>query len=951
MPPSPALLLLLPYVLSTAISAAVAAYCWRRRARPGVAAFAVVAASEAFWTLGFLFELASPGLRGKLFWDNVQYLPVALIPVGFLAFAHGFSGRTPRHPRRVYAALALPLLALAALAFTDPLHGLIRAGTRPVTAPFAPLEYGFTWVEGAAGVYIYLLEAAALAVLAAEWMRTHPFYRAQVNLVAAGMLIPVVGSVLTLTVLAKSPYRDLTPYTFAAGNLVIAWGLFRRRLFDVVPVARHAVVESLSDAVYVLDASGRVVDLNPAARASSRLPDALGRPAGEVLPLPPALAAGLHAAGAADQDVADDDAPDGGALQLGVHPLHGPRGERWGSVVVLRDIAERKRAEAELRRSRDQLEAVVGERTAALVEANAQLLGEVAARREAGEALRASEESLRQIAENSTELFWLLEMDRSVAYLSPAFERMWGMRPGEIRADAFNALRTVDPEHRDAVRAVVEEGYLRPSQATYRVVHPDGTERWVQTRAAPVLDERGAVYRVAGVTADVTERKRMEDQLLHDAFHDPLTDLPNRALFQDRLQHSLELYRRHPDRGFAVLILDLDRFKLVNDSLGHVSGDRLLALVADRLRAAMRDGDTVARFGGDEFALLLDGVPDAGEALRGAERVRAGLAGPFALEGHEIFVTPSIGIAVSGLEVEHPEDMVRRADTAMYRAKELGGARSEVFDRAMHARALERLRLETELRRGLERGELEAAYQPIVALPGGRVAGFEALVRWRHPERGLLAPGAFLEVAEETGLIVAIDRWMLREACTQLRAWRERYAECALRMTVNLSDAQFGHGGLVEFLEQTLDETGVDVDWVRLEITERALVGGAEEALLAELRARGVQMLIDDFGTGYSSLGYLHRLPISALKVDRSFLAGPEPNYAIVGAVVALSHNLGKDVVVEGVERTDQLARLREMGADYAQGYLFSPPVDARAAESLISRCFSGEGWTTADPG
>jgi diguanylate cyclase (GGDEF)-like protein/PAS domain S-box-containing protein len=947
MPPSSALLLL-PYALSTAISAAVAVYCWRRRARPGVAAFAVVAASQAFWTLGFLFELASPGIRGKLFWDNLQYLPVAFIPVGFLAFAHGFSGRTPRHPRLVYAALALPLLVLTVLAFTDPLHGLIRAGTQPVTAPLAPLQYGFTWVFLAAAVYIYVLEGMAIAVLVAGWTRTHPLYRAQVNLVAAGMLIPVLGTVLTLTVLADSPYRDLTPSTFALGNLIIAWGLFHRGLFDVVPLARHAVVESLSDAVYVLDAAGRVVDLNPAARRASGGDDGLGRPAREVLPLPPGLAARLHETGAMSQDV---DAVGGGAVHLGVHPLHGPHGEPWGSVVVLRDIAERKRAEEELRRSRDQLEAVVGERTAALVGANAQLLSEIAARQEAGEALRASEESLRQIAENSSELFWLLELDRSVAYLSPAFERMWGMRPGEIRADAYAALRTVSPEHRDAVRAMVDEGYQRPSQATYRVVHPDGTERWLQTRTAPVLDERGAVYRVAGVTADVTERKRMEDQLLHDAFHDALTGLPNRALFHDRLQHSLELHRRHPDRGFAVMILDLDRFKLVNDSLGHVSGDRLLASVADRLRAAMRDGDTVARFGGDEFAVLLHDVPDAGEALRGAERIRSGLAGAFALEGHELFVTPSIGIALSGGEVESPEDMVRRADTAMYRAKERGGARSEVFDRAMHARALGRLRMETELRQALDRGELEAAYQPIVALPGGRVAGFEALVRWRHPQRGLLAPGAFLEVAEETGLIVAIDRWMLREACGQLHAWRGRYPGCALRMTVNLSDNQFGHGGLVQFLEQTLAETGVDVDWVRLEITERALVGGAEETLLAELRARGVQMLIDDFGTGYSSLAYLHRLPISALKVDRSFLAGAEPNYVIVGAVVALAHNLEKEVVVEGVERTDQLARLVEMGADYAQGYLFSPPVDAQAAESLISRCFSGEGWTAAAGG
>jgi diguanylate cyclase (GGDEF)-like protein/PAS domain S-box-containing protein len=934
MHPSTALLLL-PYALSTAISAAVAAYCWRRRARPGVAAFAAVAGGEAFWTLGFIFEVVSPGQPAKLFWDNLQFLPVPLITVGFLAFAHGFSGRPVRHPRRVYGALALPMLALAVLAFTDPLHGLIRAETLPVTTPLGPLSYRFTWLVGAVGVYVYLIQAAAVAVLAAGWMRTHPLYRTQVNLVIAGMLVPVLGTVLTLTVLRDSAWRDLSPWTFAIGNLVIAWGLFRRRLFDVVPVARHAVVESLSDAVYVLDAGGRVVDLNPAAHRAAALADggALGRPAGEVLPLPPEVVARLHENGGAGVDVSTG-GPEGGPVHLGVHPLHGPHGEPWGSVVVLRDIADAKRAEKELRGSRDRLEAVVGERTAALVSAN--------------DALRASEESLRQIAENSREVFWLMERDGRLAYLSPGFERMWGIPPEEI-PDAFSALRAVAPEDRAAVQAMLDEGHVRPSEATYRLVHPDGSQRWLHTRAAPVHDERGDAYRVAGVTEDVTERKRMQDQLLHDAFHDALTGLANRALFQDRLQHSLDLSRRHPDRAFAVMILDLDRFKLVNDSFGHVAGDHLLVDVAGRLRARMRDGDTVARFGGDEFALLLEDVADAGEALREAERIAAALAEPFALQGHEVFVTPSIGLALSGAGVDGPEELVRRADTAMYRAKELGGARCEVFDRAMHARALARLRLETELRRALERGEMEAAFQPIVSLPGGRVAGFEALVRWRHPQRGVLAPGAFMEVAEETGLIVAIDRWVLREACTRLRGWRERYPARNLYVTVNLSGNQFTHGGLVEFLEQTLAETGVQVDGVRLEITERALVGRTEQAVLGELRARGVQMLIDDFGTGYSNLGYLHRLPISALKVDRSFLGGGEPNYAIVGAVLALARNLGKDVVVEGVERADQLARLVEMGAGCAQGYLFSPPVEAHAAEPLLFLRFQGAGWVPMD--
>jgi diguanylate cyclase (GGDEF)-like protein/PAS domain S-box-containing protein len=945
MSPSHIALLLLPYLLSTAISAAVAGYCWRRRERPGVLAFALVAACEALWTLGVIFEVASPTLAGKLFWDNLQYLPMGIIPVGFLAFADDFSGRSPRRPFAVYAALAAPLLLLTLLAFSDPWHHLIRAGVQPLGAPFSPVLYGFTWVEGAAGIYIYLVQLWAFAVLAAGWVRAHSFYRIQINLVAAGLAIPVLGSILTLTVLSGSALRDLSPYTFAAGNLVIAWGLFRRGLFDVVPVARHAVVESLTDAVYVLDAAGRVVDLNAAARVGMNGSGAaLGRPARQVLPLPGEVLEGLHNGAAGEQDVVTT-GPDAGAMQLGVHPVSGPHGERWGSVVVLRDIAQRKLAEETLRRSRDELEAVVSERTAALLHVNAQLLAEIAGRQEASEALRVSEQSLRQITENSNELFWLLESDRRVAYLSPGFERMWGMDRARIMHDTTVALDAVAPEDRAAMQAMVEEGYHRPAEATYRVIHPDGSERWLKSRAAPVLDAEGRLYRVAGVTEDVTERKRMEDQLLHDAFHDSLTGLPNRALFQDRLQHSLDLFRRHPDRGFAVMILDLDRFKLVNDSFGHLPGDRLLAAVADRLRGRMREGDTVARFGGDEFALLIDDVPDAGEAMRAAERVQAELWDPFTLEGQSLYVTPSIGIALSGPEVESPEDLVRRADTAMYRAKELGGARCELFDREMHARALLRLRTETELRQALQREEFEVFYQPIIAVQDGHVAGYEALVRWRHPERGLLLPAEFLESAEETGLVVTLDRWVLRQACLQLRLWRDRYPASELRVTVNLSAKQFAHPGLLAHIQATLSETRVDVDWLRVEITEGALVGRAEEKLLTDLRAHGVQMLIDDFGTGYSSLGYLHRLPISALKVDRAFMQGGEANYAIVGAVVTLAHNLEKDVVVEGVETVAQFERVRGYGADYAQGYLFSRPLDAAGAEGLITRSFREGAW------
>jgi diguanylate cyclase (GGDEF)-like protein/PAS domain S-box-containing protein len=940
-----AVLHLLPYLASAATSAGVGAYCWARRSRPGVGAFAVMAFGQAAWTLGFVFELAAPGLRGKLFWDNVQFLPLPAIPVAFLAFAHGYAGRRLRRAPAVYALLAAPLVALAVLAFTDPLHGLVRVSPRLVPGdPFAGLTYGFTPLITAALLYVYLVYVAAFAELTAAWVRAHPLYRAQVAILAAGAAIPLLGTVLTMTVLADAPGRDLTPITFAVSQVVIAWGLFRRRLFDVVPVARHAVVESLADAVYVVDAQGRVVDLNPAARraAGGSGVEPVGRAGADVLPLTPEIVRRL--ADTHGEHVEVETTGGGGAAELGVHPVSGPRGESWGSVVVLRDIRERKRAEQELRGHRDRLEELVGERTAAL-------RAEMAARTEADAALRDSEERLRQIAENGSELFWLMEADGRAAYLSPAFDAMWGIDRARVYADPEVALAAVPAEEREGVRAMWAEAFGGcAAEATHRVSRPDGSEIWIQTRAVPVHDAAGAVYRVAGVSQDVTERRRMEHQLLHDAFHDGLTGLPNRALFQDRLRQALDLFHRHPDRGFAVMVLDLDRFKRVNDSFGHQAGDRLLAAVAERLRAGMRDGDTVARFGGDEFALLLDGVPDAGEALRAAGQLQAALAAPFALEGHELFVTASLGIALSDPGTEGPDALVRKADTALYRAKELGGGQCEVFDRAMHARALARLRLETELRRAAEREEFLAVYQPIVALDDGRVAGFEALVRWRHPVRGVLAPGSFLDVAEETGLVVHIDRWVLREACLQLRRWRDLHPGLELRMTVNVSARQFAQGGLVEHLEATLAETGVDVDWIRLEITEGVLVGRAEEAVLAELRARGVHLLIDDFGTGHSSLGYLHRLPITALKVDRSFMSGSAGNFAIVGAVVTLAHHLGMDVVVEGVERPEQLERVRGFAADYAQGYLFSRPLEAAAAESLLLRRWTGDGWSPPLP-
>jgi diguanylate cyclase (GGDEF)-like protein len=448
--------------------------------------------------------------------------------------------------------------------------------------------------------------------------------------------------------------------------------------------------------------------------------------------------------------------------------------------------------------------------------------------------------------------------------------------------------------------------------------------------------------RVVVAHEDITQRKMAEEQLLHDAFHDSLTNLPNRALFMDRLRRAILRTKRQENYRFAVLFLDLDGFKVVNDSLGHATGDQLLIAIGRRLELGMRRGDTLTRLGGDEFAILADDIRDLNDALTLADRVKGDLKAPFNLGGHEVFATASIGIALGTKDRELPEDLLRDADTAMYRAKALGKERYAVFDQAMHTKVVERLRLETDLRRALERCEFQVHYQPIVALQTGQIVGFEALVRWEHPDRGSISPAAFIPVSEETGLILPLGLWVLKAACRQLHDWQRRAPELAtLLMSVNLSSKQLAQPDLVEQIEQILDETGLAPQHLKLEITESVIMEHPHSAaeMLRRLKERGIQLSLDDFGTGYSSLSYLHRFPIDTLKVDRSFinrLDGEDGDPVIVQTIVALAHNLGMQVIAEGVETEGQVERLKEMGCQYAQGYFFSRPVDGDSASALL---------------
>ena len=460
--------------------------------------------------------------------------------------------------------------------------------------------------------------------------------------------------------------------------------------------------------------------------------------------------------------------------------------------------------------------------------------------------------------------------------------------------------------------------------------------------------------------AELSERKKMELQLRHDAFHDSLTGLPNRSLFLDRLSHALQLYQRRShvnantfsntfSEQFAVLFLDLDRFKIINDSLGHLAGDQLLMTVAKRLVSCLRSGDTVARLGGDEFVMLIEEIEEINDVLEVVFRIQESLKVPADIDGHEIFVSTSIGIALNSSEYNQPDQLLRDADTAMYRAKEQGRSRYEIFNPAMHSEALKKLKVENELRRAIEREELRVYYQPIVNLRSRQIIGFEALVRWQHPEQGLIFPEEFIFLAEEAGLITAIDFWVLQEACQQLQSWQKQFSIASnLTMSVNLSAKQFTKPDLTGQIESIIRKANLSNTNLKIEITESILIERTSLAtqILSELKERNIHTCIDDFGTGYSSLSYLHRFPIHTLKIDRSFVSRIDHNseYSeIVKAIIILGINLGLYVIAEGVETAEQLRFLETHSCHAGQGYHFFMPLDATAATMAIAniQCFA----------
>lgn len=471
----------------------------------------------------------------------------------------------------------------------------------------------------------------------------------------------------------------------------------------------------------------------------------------------------------------------------------------------------------------------------------------------------------------------------------------------------------------------------------------DGSTIWVISTARAERDAAGNISGYVGSFDDISRQKVAEERLMRHAFHDKTTGLPDRALFVDRVQGCVRRAQRGDDYQFAVMFLDLDRFKVVNDSLGHAAGDQLLSSIARKIEAVLRPGDLLARLGGDEFGIVLDDIEDRETVTQLAERIQKRLALPSSIEGQEIYSNASIGIAIGGKD-DHVDRLLRDADAAMYGAKEKGRARWEIFDTATRtARNTNFMQMESELRRAVERNEFRVHYQPIVSLATGRLIGFEALVRWVHPKKGMISPGQFIPVAEDTGLILPIGHWILRESVKQLAKWQSRGGrDAALMMSVNLSAKQFAQPDLVKQVDRVLQSNGIDGGSLKLEITESAIMGNPETAIamLKQLKAYGIKLSLDDFGTGYSSLSYLHKFPFNVLKIDQSFVSNmdsAEKNEEIVRTIVALAHTLRMDVIAEGVETEGQLEHLRALKCHYGQGYYFAGPMDAESATELLS--------------
>ena len=575
---------------------------------------------------------------------------------------------------------------------------------------------------------------------------------------------------------------------------------------------------------------------------------------------------------------------------------------------------------------------------------NSQLQAEIVERQQVQQRFQESQQRLESILNSLDDVVWSAAITGfKLLYLNPAAEAVHGYAVESFLSNPNLWLEVVHPADRSQAMHFFDHllaaGHL---SLEYRILRPDGEIRWLKNRGNVVTDETGMPIRLDGIIYDITEQKRAQAQLLHDAFHDELTGLPNRNLLMERVTQSLRRQLRSPDYQFAVLFVDLDRFKVINDSLGHRVGDQLLVAIAHLLENCVRSSDTVARLGGDEFTLLLDGIQGIEDAIQVADRILETLKSPFQVGEHNVFTGASIGIAYNTEKYQDATLLLRDADIAMYQAKAMGKGCFVVFSPEMHAQTLSLLKLERDLRVAVERQELILYYQPIVSLQARELTDVEVLVRWQHPERGLVMPSEFIPLAEDTGQIIEIGKWILQEACSQLCELKRQFPSAStLRFSVNLASEQLQEPNFVRDVDQILAESGLEGRFLKLELTESMLMSHEEKHIqtLQQLRDRNIKISLDDFGTGYSSLSYLYRLPLDTLKIDRSFVSrmmGNPKDAEIVNTIISLARTLNMDVIAEGIETEAVASHLTHLGCEHGQGYLFSPPMSQQQLEARL---------------
>jgi len=565
---------------------------------------------------------------------------------------------------------------------------------------------------------------------------------------------------------------------------------------------------------------------------------------------------------------------------------------------------------------------------------------------------RKKEEIFQVVTENAADMIALVDVKGRRLYNSPAYKRILGYSPAEL--SETSSFEQIHPDDRfrvlDAAREARQSGVGK--RLEYRIRHKDGSWRVLESLASTIRDPKGEVEKLVIVNRDITERKHAEQQLEHNLFHDPLTGLPNRRSFLDRLQNAFARVRRDSGRSYTLLLSNVDHFKVFNETMGTAAGDHLLSEIARRLSTQVRQDETIARrdrgaspnevvlfrLGGDEFTILLEAVGDPSDAMRVAKRIQAAVAEPFSMESREVRASVSIGIALSTQAHERPEDVLKDADVAMRRAKSLGGSRCEVFDEAMHTRAVGRMKLESDLRAALSERQFRVHYQPMVQLDSRRIVSFEALLRWDHPTQGLISPYRFIEAAEDTGILVSIGHWLIIQACRQLREWEVNdYSGQPMHVTVNVSARQFADARLVNDIQDALQQTGINPSRLQLEMTESIAATDPKLTItvLSHLKHMGIGVVLDDFGTGSTSLRGLTQFPLDALKIDRSLVREMQTDRAassIVELIITLAHKMGLKVIAEGIETPRQVERLVELGCEFGQGYYFSQPMEPKAA-------------------